>query len=145
MRPTYENAADLEREQVAIDRYVELTQPRNIQVEKLHAHMGADFLLLRDGRAREVVEIKTRPKNAFGDYDTVLLPVTKRIQCQRLAQSMHCNWRYVMHWLACDTLSVWTETHCGYQVEVTGRTDRNDPKDHQPMFHIPLSEFEVLR
>jgi len=116
------------------------------EVVKNHRFHQADLTLIKDGRVRSLAEIKWR--NCSHDtYETVFLAVEKAAHMANYARVSGLP--ILMIWCFDDGLygfairPDWVSP--GWQVQMTGRKDRGDPADIEPVFLIPTSYIKKLK
>lgn len=135
-RPKYETAEDLAYERRIADV---LCQKLGCEAAKMPLNSRADFVLLRDGEAKTIVEIKRRHNSRWkyetymvskGKYDTLLRWVDKGFKAA-LVVCWTDQIAYVM-------LPV------EHTTDVGGRRDRGDTRDIEKVVHINADAFTTL-
>lgn len=148
-RPRYETETDIANERRVIRIFTaNLGGPRSvIEPVKLDDRHAADYMLLKMGQDDHgtrvgFVEIKTR-NFAFGTFNTHYIAELK--------------WRKLigMVELGFDVFAIFALTDATYwykltgvetvEIKVAGRTDRGDPRDTEPIVHVPAKWFTKLR
>lgn len=136
MRPRYQQAQDLVNERAALDKFCAHIKCEAI---KLPMEARADSLLARNGKAKVIVEVKTR-RNERLKYPTYMISQDK--------YTALCEWEskgflpvLLVQWtdaLGCVRVPV------EHVVSTGGRYDRGDPKDIEKVVLININEFEVV-
>ena len=142
----YENATSLQREALVAEAVAHVWPLKLIKLPKLAA---ADFIALKDGRARSLIEIKARTTK-LDQYPTLMLSMSKAVALKTVTRetglpsiivttltdrhSNECFW----YWHKLTDLPLGES----YRIEVGGRTDRNDAMDVEPVIMIPYTDFK---
>ena len=136
MRPLYETEEDLDRERGAI---MTLCGRTDAHPFKLPISAHADYIMMRDGEAKAVVEVKCR-KNKRLAYDTYMLSQHKYEGLLSWAEYgltpiLLVSWQ--------DAIG-YVRLPCPHDIAVGGRRDRGDALDIEPVVHIKTSDFKVI-
>lgn len=136
MRPLYETEEDLGRELKAARYFGSVTDSVPVKLP-INAH--ADFMMVRDGEAKAVVEIKCRNNSRLA-YDTYMI-------------SQH-KYEGLLSWegfgLKPILLVSWTDSvgfislPCAHTKSIGGRRDRGDAQDIETVVHIGISNFRLI-
>lgn len=136
MRPLYETKEDLTRERKAARHLGSVTDSFPVKLP-IDAH--ADYIMVRAGEAKAVVEIKCRNNSRLA-YDTYMI-------------SQH-KYEGLLSWegygLKPLLLVSWTDAvgyvslPCAHTTAIGGRRDRGDAQDIEPVVHIEISQFKLL-
>jgi hypothetical protein len=136
MRPLYETREDLGRERKAARYFGFVTDSVPVKLP-INAH--ADFIMVRDGEAKAVVEIKCRNNSRLA-YDTYMI-------------SQH-KYEGLLSWegfgLKPILLVSWTDSvgfislPCSHTKSIGGRRDRGDIQDIEPVVHIEIAQFKLI-
>lgn len=136
MRPTYEKPQDVANEETAVGKFCTVV---NCEAVKLPMKSRADSLLFRDGKAKFIVEVKTR-RNVRLKYPTYMISQDK--------YAALCEWEHkgftpllLVQWA--DALGV-VNVPVEHTVSTGGRYDRNDPKDVESVVLIKVEAFHVV-
>lgn len=136
MRPRYQRAHDIENERAALAKFCAHAK---CEAVKLPMEARADSMLVRNGKAKVIVEVKTR-RNERLKYSTYMLSQDK--------YTALCEWEskgflpvLLVQWtdaLGCVRVPV------EHVVSIGGRYDRGDPKDVENVVLISTDKFEVI-
>lgn len=136
MRPLYETREDLGRERKVARYFGRATDSVPVKLP-INAH--ADFIMVREGEAKAVVEIKCRNNSRLA-YDTYMI-------------SQH-KYEGLLSWegygLKPILLVSWTDSvgfislPCQHTKSIGGRRDRGDIQDIEPVVHIEIAQFKLI-
>lgn len=133
----YENEETLQAERSAITIVAEKWKA---QAVKLPRRYSADFALLRGQQVKAWAEFKQR-KNKMGKYPTYTVSLFKYMNMVNLSKETGVPSFFIVQWEDC-TGYVQVPTRIG--LVFSGRTDRGDWEDKEPMVEIPLSSFAIM-
>lgn len=136
MRPLYETKEDLHRERKVARHLGSVTDSIPVKLP-INAH--ADYIMVREGEAKAVVEIKCRNNSRLA-YDTYMI-------------SQH-KYEGLLSWegygLKPLLLVSWTDSigfislPCPHTKSIGGRRDRGDTQDIEDVVHIEISQFKLI-
>lgn len=136
MTKLFETQEDLDLERAAIIRFARFTDSIPF---KLPMASRADYILIKDGQAKAIVEIKCRTTRS-DQYSEYLLGEAK--------YKALCNWE--KYGFTPILLISWTDA-IGYvkvpvehNKSVGGRYDRNAPTDIESVVLIDIKQFKML-
>jgi len=136
MRPMYQQAHDLVNERSALAKFCARI---GCEAVKLPMEARADSMLVRNGAAKVVVEVKTR-RNERLKYPTYMVSQDKYVAL--------CEWGtkgfmpiLLVQWT--DTLG-YVHVPVEHKVSVGGRYDRGDPKDIENVVLINIDAFNIV-
>jgi hypothetical protein len=139
-RPVYETSSDLERED---DVRAKIMLWAKCSALKCRALSVVDSILHREGHAVALAEIKCR-SNTMDMYATYMLSQSKFEALKRLSSDLKLPVYLFVRW-SCGRIGRLDLTGVDpIKIEEGGRTDRNDPKDVEPVAHWDLKEFKLL-
>lgn len=133
----YENEETLAVERAAITAVAERW---NASVVKLPRRYSADFALLRNGDVKAWVEFKER-KNPIGKYPTYTVSLFKYTNLLSLARDTGLPSFLIVEWKDCVG---YAEIPVDHQIIFSGRKDRGDWEDMEPMVEIANSSFNII-
>lgn len=136
-RPAYETEDDLRREQSVSNR---LQAAWNCSIEKLPVRYEIDWAIYRDSNLKAFAELKCR-NHPFGKYPSLMLSLMKWTTGKSLAR--HANVPFIIVAKFSDCLA-YCETQQAAEIVWSGRKDRNDPQDLEPVVLIPKHQFKVI-
>tara|TARA_R110000751_G_scaffold231149_3_gene332553 strand:+ start:1141 stop:1569 length:429 start_codon:yes stop_codon:yes gene_type:complete len=137
-RPIYETAADLEVEN-GIARH--LKAEYGLDCRKLPVSYRIDWAVFKGKKLVGFMELKAR-KVTKTKYPTLILSLSKLMAGCELASKTSTIFWLGVKWL--DTFGVCRITPPFRNVEMGGRTDRNDAADIEPVVHVPVERFKEL-
>ena len=137
-RPTYETEADLEVEQGVASQ---LEAEFGLECCKLPISYRIDWAVFKGGNLIGFMELKARnvKKN---QYPTLILSLSKLMAGCELASKTNTIFWLGVKWT--DSLSVCRITSPFQNIEMGGRTDRNDSADIEPVVHLPIEDFKEI-
>lgn len=138
MRPIYETQEDLSREAKVAKR---LGQVWECSMRKLQPRDAFDYAAMRGDEVVGFVEIKNR-RNLMGQYSTYMISMTKLATAHSIFCATYVPCVLVVQWSDC--MGWISLSHAEGVLKMGGRSDRNDPGDIEPVFHIDISKFKVL-
>jgi hypothetical protein len=138
MRPIYESEGDREREAQVAATYA---QVMGLDAQAMPRNAPYDYEMRENGRLVAIVEIKCRTVQ----HDPYWISHSKMVtfHCEAhhrsVAGILIVRWPNMTGWVAVDQLDPesWTTV-------ISGRTDRNDPKDIEKMAEFPLAWFTMM-
>jgi hypothetical protein len=133
-RPTYENDATLKAERDLIDR---VSERWNFTAHKNPKSYRVDFSLTRQDKIVAFAEAKCR-QFPSSRYPTYLLSLAKYMAMCEIARMTDTKAFLLVQWT--DRIG-FVFFPCPFELEMGGRTDRNDPDDIEPVVLIDLKEF----
>jgi len=139
-RPLYETQKDLAHEK---DVAKKIATTYGLDLHKLHMKHALDFMAFdKSGRAVAVFEIKRRHRNSY-DSPYVILSLTKYNRGLEYDRINHLNFVFAVDFD--DGLFVYENKHGdSFKIIFSGRTDRNDKQDLEPVVEIPISRMEKI-
>ena len=142
-RPLYENADSL-KDEARIIAYA--CERWGYESKKMPKAYRADYAIFKDGLLHGIAEVKRRRYDRFA-FETFFISAGKFQACLEMGYMYNVAFLIFVQWN--DVLAYWLwkppNMYMQYQVRWGGRKDRNDAQDQEPMVHIPVKEFIVLR
>lgn len=138
MRPIYENS-----ETKAIERKIAdvVCKAFGVEMVKLPMSYQIDFVVLRDGVIKSVLEVKQRDIN-LTTYPTIILSMHKYMFGKKLNEEMGVPFIFV---IGLKNGIFWVDlSDKKYPVALGGRTDRGDDQDVELVIQIPTSDFKEI-
>ena len=136
-RPMYENAADLRREEAVISEFCQIY---NLDKKKLPYTQKIDFALYKRDRIYAFVEVKCRVFNK-DKYNTMFINLDKVQAARSLTEITGIRTLLLVCWADVMGHIDFTED---FEVQLGGRTDRNDVLDFGIVAHFPIDKFKVI-
>ncbi len=142
-RPLYENAATLEEEIKFFRDLKETEDYSDIRFRKLPLSYRLECAMehIPTGKIRGFCEFKRR-KNLREQYPTLILSLHKYRELQ--AVSEFSTALLFVRWNDRDGVHEITE-YADVDIEWGGRKDRRDWQDEEPVVHIPVDDFDLIR
>lgn len=134
----YENEHSLNTERAAITKAAEIW---NTSVVKLPRKYSIDFALLRDGEVKAWVEFKSRT-NPIGKYPTYTVSLYKYTNLLAISRDTGIPAFFIVEWT--DTTR-YLKVPCEHGITFSGRKDRGDWEDMEPMVEIDTALFLPLK
>lgn len=110
------------------------------RAHKLPMKYYIDFLISKDGRAVAWAEVKQR-HNKRDQYETYNVSLHKYMRLVDLGQQTGLRSLMLVGWE--DGIG-WVAVPCKHSVVWSGRTDRGDEGDVEPMVSIPVRDFRMV-
>ena len=136
-RRMYENAADLRREEAVISEFCQIY---NLDKKKLPYTQKIDFALYKRDRIYAFVEVKCRVFNK-DKYETMFINLDKVQAARSLTEITGIRTLLLVCWADVMGHIDFTEN---FDVQLGGRTDRNDVLDFGIVAHYPIDKFKVV-
>jgi hypothetical protein len=133
-----ENAESRAAEERLIDA---LCQTTGAKAHKLPIRYSIDYLMMRGSTTVAWVEVKER-KNPRARYPTYTVSLYKYLNLLDLAAKTGVPGLILVGWS--DGVG-WVKVPCDHEIIWSGRTDRGDAGDVEPMVSIPISAFRMLK
>jgi hypothetical protein len=133
MRPYYENQRDLSNEHLVAT----ILKEKGIDLVKMPVSYRLDFAILRKGKVRGFAEVKTR-NNRHNKYPTLMISLGKVMAARQLSEVTGTPSFLLVKFL--DGL-YWCNFASPFNLEIGGRTDRQDAADIEPVAHFAISAF----
>jgi len=142
-RPLYENAATLEEEIKFFRDLRSTTEYSQTRFRKLPISYKLECAIehIPTGKITGFCEFKRR-KNLREQYPTLILSLQKYRELQ--AVSEFSNALLFVRWNDRDGVHEITE-YAEADIRWGGRKDRGDWQDEEPVVHIPVDDFDLLR
>lgn len=142
-RPTYETGLDLKNEADVLGL---LVATWNCTAEKLPSRYEVDYILYhKDWTA--FLEIKCRSHSST-KFPTLFISVGKLVTGRVYAEAVKAHLLLVVRFTDCIMyVDLGKGAQCDltkYEIRKGGRTDRNDPQDQEPVFHIKVADMHKL-
>ena len=138
MRPTYETKEDLEREN-EIARIV--SQAFKCELQKLHKYNQFDYVAVRNKIVVAFFEMRRR-NNEMSKYKTMIVSMNKVLSAHLVKTATNMDTFFVVMWNDCVG---YTSLSRQFEVQIGGRTDRNDLADIEAVCHIPIEDFIAIK
>ncbi len=136
-RPMYESKADLRREEAVIREFCQIY---NLDKKKLPFTQKIDFALYKRDRIYAFVEVKCRVFNK-DKYETMFINLDKVQAARSLTEITGIRTLLLVCWADVMGHIDFTEN---FDVQLGGRTDRNDVLDFGIVAHYPIDKFKVI-
>jgi len=137
VRPRYESSTNVAKELEIAARLCNVFDCTYEQYPPLHAVNGK---FIKDGKVQAIVEIKVR-NNASYKYPTLMLSCAKYNKGLDWAHKE--NAPFILLIMFTDGLFM-TKVGSGYDENIGGRSDRNDPNDIERCVYIPMASFKQI-
>jgi hypothetical protein len=139
MRPVYETAKDRGKE---FDVLITAAAAWGSEFAGTKALSPCDYVMLKDGEVKALVEIKCR-NNPMSKYPDYMISHEKVGKIQAAAQVMGCKPLLIVRFSDCIGWVDLSKT-LG-KVSFGGRKDRGDSADMEPCLFIPINQFSNIR
>ena len=136
-RPMYESKDDLKREEAVISEFCQIY---NLDKKKLPYTQKIDFALYKRDRIYAFVEVKCRVFNK-DKYNTMFINLDKVQAARSLTEVTGIRTLLLVCWADVMGHIDFTED---FEVQLGGRTDRNDVLDFGIVAHFPIDKFKVI-
>ena len=136
-RPMYESKADLKREEAVINEFCKIY---NLEKKKLPFTQKIDFALFRKNNIYGFVEVKCRVFDK-DKYNTMFICLDKVQAARSLADITGMRVLLLVCWADVMGHIDFTED---FEVQLGGRSDRNDVLDFGIVAHYPIDKFKVV-
>ena len=136
-RPMYENKADLRREEAVINEFCKIY---NLEKKKLPFNQKIDFAIYNRKKIYGFVEVKCRIFNK-DKYNTMFVSLDKVQAARSLADITGMRVLLLVCWADVMGHIDFTED---FEVQLGGRSDRNDVLDFGIVAHYPIDKFKVV-
>lgn len=137
-RPIYETSRHLSAEQkiaeVICNRF-------NCTFQKVPIKYGLDYAALRQGKICAFFELKCRT-NPMRQYPDYMLSMHKLMAAQRINLTTALPCFLAVSWT--DAIGYAELIPDCYDYGISGRKDRNDPDDIEPVGYIPIDQFRII-
>ena len=135
--PRRENAESMEAERRIIDAFAGRW---GHVAHKLPMRYSIDFLIAKQGKAVAWVEVKQRhnPRKQYGTYNVSLYKYMRLVD---LSQQTGLRSLILVEW---EDGTGWVAVPCEHTIVWSGRTDRGDKGDVEPMVSIPVDSFRMV-
>ena len=133
----YESKADLRREEAVINEFCKIY---NLQKKKLPFNQKIDFALYNKKKIYGFVEVKCRVFNK-DKYNTMFVGLDKVQAARSLADITGMRVLLLVCWADVMGHIDFTED---FEVQLGGRSDRNDVLDFGIVAHYPIDKFKVV-
>lgn len=141
-RPLYECLEDLENEQQVAAAVCEAW---SLVPHKLPRTYNLDYAMTSRSNPRVVkafVEIKCRMIPSW-QYDTLILSMAKVLRGKAITRETGVPSILCVRWN--DMIGYVHFTDIESDIAIGGRTDRGDPQDIEPVYHIPINRFRKVK
>ncbi|HAD28754.1 MAG TPA: hypothetical protein DCF96_08840 [Rhodobacteraceae bacterium] len=138
-RPTYETSKDLNKEILAIKKFIAIFGG-DVDFVKLPLQYKMDFCLIDNKIVKTFVEVKCRT-NKKTAYSTYIISMSK-IVVAKSYNDIGINCILLVQWT--DQMGWVDLSNNEWSTKVGGRKDRGDWQDIEPVIHIPISEFNIV-
>ena len=133
----YESKDDLKREEAVISEFCQIY---NLDKKKLPYTQKIDFALYKRDRIYAFVEVKCRVFNK-DKYNTMFINLDKVQAARSLTEVTGIRTLLLVCWADVMGHIDFTED---FEVQLGGRTDRNDVLDFGIVAHFPIDKFKVI-
>ena len=133
----YESKDDLRREEAVISEFCQIY---NLDKKKLPYTQKIDFALYKRDRIYAFVEVKCRVFNK-DKYNTMFINLDKVQAARNLTEITGIRTLLLVCWADVMGHIDFTED---FEVQLGGRTDRNDVLDFGIVAHFPIDKFKVI-
>jgi len=138
MRPIYETQDDRDREALVAKK---VGDAFNCSMGKLQPRDAFDFAAMRGDKIVGFVEIKVRA-NPMGQYSTYMISMTKLATAHAIFAATKTPCILAVQWT--DALGYIDMNAVDVTLKMGGRSDRNDPRDIEPVCHIDIAAFKLI-
>ena len=138
MRPVYETPKDRGKE---FDVLIAAAAAWESEFAGTRSLSPCDFVMLKDGEVKALVEIKCR-SNKMGQYADYMISHDKVGKIQAAAQVMGCKPLLIVQFS--DYLGWVDLSKTVGRVSFGGRKDREDSADMEPCLFIPINQFSLI-
>tara|TARA_R110000823_G_C15652175_1_gene471096 strand:- start:1 stop:432 length:432 start_codon:yes stop_codon:yes gene_type:complete len=139
MRQIYETRSDLDNEK-SICKMIEAAC--GLRLKKLSIKYNLDFIGFRNGKAVAVIEVKKR-HNSYSRYPTLILSLAKYNRGVEFYRVNDLKFIFCVQFE--DGYFFYEyQNEDKFDVQIGGRTDRNDAEDIEPVVHIPIVRMKKL-
>lgn len=136
-RPMYETSADLKRESAVINEFCDIYK---LEKQKLPFTQKIDFALVKKKKIVVFVEVKCRVFN-MGKYKTMFISLDKVQAARDLTALTGTKTLLLVCW---SDVMGYIDFAEPFDVQLGGRTDRNDVQDFGVVAHYPINKFKLL-
>lgn len=133
----YETKADLRREEAVIDEFCKIY---NLEKKKLPFNQKIDFAIYNRKKIYGFVEVKCRVFNQ-DKYNTMFISLDKVQAARSLADITGMRVLLLVCWADVMGHIDFSED---FEVQLGGRSDRNDVLDFGIVAHYPIDKFKVV-
>ena len=137
MRPRYEQEGDRQAEVKIMERVA--TALGFSDFRKLPASYVLDFAAIRGKDIAGFVEVKRR-HNKISQYPDIFVALHKLNAASQL-NMIGKKTIFAVEW---DDCTGWLLLEDPSHISFTGRVDRNDPADLEPMAHFPIDRVKII-
>ena len=139
MRQIYETRSDLDNEKSICKR---IEAACGLRLKKLSIKYNLDFIGFRNGKAVAVIEVKKR-HNSYSRYPTLILSLAKYNRGVEFYRVNDLKFIFCVQFE--DGYFFYEyQNEDKFNVQIGGRTDRNDAEDIEPVVHIPIVRMKKL-
>lgn len=140
MRPLYETKDNRKKESETVSV---VCNKWGCKAQKTPNLFPFDYLLTRGDKA-SFAEIKNRTFE-HTKYETIYICLSKINKCVFHAEMSGVPFFLILGYMdGIFYTSLSKEVLPDFRIEMNGRTDRNDPQDISPVYHIPLKIFKRI-
>ena len=136
MRPRYESKQDLNNERLVADALENI----GVEVYKLPVQYRLDWLLRKGGQPIGFAEVKAR-RCDMKTYPTVMISLSKVMHAKMLTEATGLPCYLIL--LYRDGLAR-LDFAADFSVGPGGRSDRNDPQDHDVCAFYPIERLDII-
>jgi hypothetical protein len=137
LRPQYENEGDRQAEVKIMERVAKALGFSDFR--KLPASYVLDFAAIRGNQVTGFVEVKRR-HNKMSQYPDIFVALHKLNAAKQLSM-IGKKTIFAVEW---DDCTGWLLLEDPSHISFTGRVDRNDPADLEPMAHFPIDRVKII-
>lgn len=137
-RPIYETSRHLSAEQQLADI---ICQKFNCTLSKMPIKYGLDYAAARNKEICAFLELKCRT-NPMQQYPDYMLSMHKLMAAQQILITTALQCLLVVSWT--DAIGYTEINPDCYNYGISGRKDRNDPDDIEPVGYIPIDQFKII-
>ena len=139
MRRSYETQIDLDNEKSICKR---IEAACGMHLRKMSIKYSLDFIGFRNGKAVAVIEVKKR-HNSYSRYPTLILSLAKYNRGVEFYRVNDLKFIFCVQFE--DGYFFYEyQNEDKFDVQIGGRTDRNDAEDIEPVVHIPIVRMKKL-
>ena len=102
---------------------------------------GLDYAALRDQEICAFIELKCR-NNPMRQYPDYMLSMHKLMSAQQILMTTALQCYLVVSWT--DAIGYTEINPDCYHYGISGRKDRQDPDDIEPVGYIPIDQFKTI-
>jgi hypothetical protein len=137
-RPLYETDKDIKNE-ISVANLIESSW--GLTAKKMPMSYHLDYALMDShNKLRGFAEVKTRTVESK-TFDTYLISLSKIIHAKKLTEATGLSCVLIVKWT--DIVN-WVNFDVKHTLGFSGRSDRDDWQDQEPVAYLPMNKFKPL-